>query len=265
MPPSTPFEQSVNDCRGIACFLITLSSIVIVLLDVRCLAFWLPGAYELNSEPTGSLGVATSTVFLLYLFVDTVVVLMCKKQFRRPMTAVLVHHCIVGVGVSAFLLPSPPRGFFVYVWGEALTAARLLPSRPRYHARTIIFVLRRILWIFLFCRDSAFFMQTAEIWGLVAATVPPFVAALLFALDVLWWQEHRRARSSKDGEGPARANGSGGRNCRGAASQEERKKLLAGCSSWPNTPSHAPSAGPPLDEESGSLPRAYSVQDLGTV
>ena len=153
MPP-TAFEHTVNEARGYACLLITISSFIIVLIDPRCLSFWRRDGYSLNTASTGMLGIATSSAFLLYLLIDTLVGIACSHKFRRPMTAVYVHHVIVGIGTAAFLLPgAPPRGFFLYVWGEALTAVRVLPSGPRHDARSFVFAGRRALWIYLLLRD----------------------------------------------------------------------------------------------------------------
>ena len=207
MPP-TAFEHTVNEARGYACLLITISSFIIVLIDPRSLLFWRRDGYSLNTASTGMLGIATSSAFLLYLLIDTLVGIACSHKFRRPMTAVYVHHVIVGIGTAAFLLPgAPPRGFFLYVWGEALTAVRVLPSGPRHDARSFVFAGRRALWIYLLLRDVYFFQWTHALYGAFAASVPPLVALLLLVLDWHWWKEHARSgeghktrRRESDGE-----------------------------------------------------------------
>jgi hypothetical protein len=269
--PSTPFERRVNTCRGGCTAIVTLLSISIVLADVRCLAFWRPGAYEENARRTGWLGFATAALFLVYLFVDTVVGVVWRAEFRRSMSAVYLHHAVVAVGVVAFLSPSPPRGFFPYVWGEALTAVRLLPPAPRHAARTAVFALRRVLWLYLLARDASFFPMTAARWGPAVATVPPLVAVLLLGLDCLWWREH-----SKSGGGGAHASREAGAS-RPEGDREHDGLLGSGRGSEPGTPPFSASSctphldlppPPPVDLEapaaSRRLPRVETVQDLGT-
>ena len=37
------------------------------------------------------------------------------------------------------MFPSPPRALFMYMWGEALTACRILPAGPyRWRARSLV-------------------------------------------------------------------------------------------------------------------------------
>ena len=62
MPP-TAFEHTVNEARGYACLLITISSFIIVLIDPRCLPFWRRDGYSLNTASTGMLGIAASSAF----------------------------------------------------------------------------------------------------------------------------------------------------------------------------------------------------------
>jgi hypothetical protein len=45
-------------------------------------------------------------------------------------------------------------------------------------------------------RDVSFHRTTAERFGRVAAALPPLVAALLLALDAMWWREHARSAPS---------------------------------------------------------------------
>ena len=45
----------------------------------------------------------------------------------------------------------------MYLWGEALTACRILPPGPRWRARTVVFGFRRALWSFLLVRDCYIF------------------------------------------------------------------------------------------------------------
>ena len=194
MPPSS-FENSVNLARGHATLYITAASCYLVLSKPTCLLFWTEDGYALNVAKTGVLGLATSAVFLIYLLIDTLVGIVCRHKFRRPMTAVIIHHLVVGIGVAAFLMPAPPRGFFLYVWGEALTACRLLPLEPRYHARNLVFACRRLLWCYLLARDVCFFGATRERYGVIGASVPPLVAILLLGLDEMWWREHARSRA----------------------------------------------------------------------
>ena len=202
MPSSaTSFEHRVNYYRGLVCFVITLASLLLVFIQPSCLLFWRDGAYELNAEGTGTAGTLTSLLFLTYLFVDSMVGIVCRSRFRRPMLAVHIHHVVVGTAVACFLLPSPPRGFFLYVWGEALTAVRLLPPQPRFFARTCVFAARRCLWLYLLFRDATFFPQTSLRFGRVAAVVPMGVALLLLVLDAMWWREHAKSGASGAGSG----------------------------------------------------------------
>lgn len=200
--PATAFEHRVNVTRGYATLVITLWSIAIVLEEPACLAFWLKHAYVLNAAPTGWFGLGCSALFLAYLVIDTVIGILCRHRFRRSMGAVFLHHAFVGIAVAAFMLPSPPRGFFLYVWGEALTACRLLPPATRWPARSFVFAFRRALWIYVFARDAFFFEATRRRFGLGCALLPPFCAALLLALDLMWWQEHAKSgpRRPKDEE-----------------------------------------------------------------
>lgn len=200
---ATDFEHRVNTWRGYCCLLITVMSISIVLTEPWCLLFWKDYGYRLNIEHTGLVGFATSAFFGLYLLVDTIIGLVYHRRFRRSMNAVFLHHAVVGAGVAAFLLPSPPRGFFLYVWGEALTACRLLPLRPRWHARSAVFAFRRVLWSYLCARDCWYFGRVAALYGMPCAAVPPGVAVLLLALDRAWWREHARsgARAAKQTSG----------------------------------------------------------------
>ena len=189
---ATAFEHRVNEARGYSCLCITAASCWIVGSHPRCLLFWRPDAYALISARTGMLGLATSAFFLLYLAVDTLLGIVCRHNFRRSMNAVFVHHLVVGVALASFLLPSPPRGLFLYVLGEALTACRLLPPGPRWHARSAVFAGRRCLWLYLLCRDVYLFDATAQRFGTAVATLPPLVSILLLGLDCIWWREHSR-------------------------------------------------------------------------
>ena len=220
---ASAFEQRVNTCRGYACVLITAAAFVIVLEQPKCLLFWEAGGYEFAAERTGNVGLATSAFFLAYLLIDSLVGIFCRHHFRRSsMAALLLHHVAVGIGVAAFALPSPPRGYFLYVLGEALTAARLLPPQPRWHARSAVFVFRRGLWLYLLGRDTWFFSETSQRFGFGAAIVPPIVAALLLALDSMWWREHARngaaaRRPSKEAGASAKPN---------SPSEDENGRLL---------------------------------------
>lgn len=202
--PATDFENTVNEFRGYACFVITVSSLYIVLEQPGCLLFWTAQGYQLNVATTGMIGLATSAFFLLYLVVDTLCGLLCRHKFRRSMAAVIVHHVVVAAAIGCFLLPSPPRGFFLYVWGEALTAVRLLPPGPRWHARSLVFGARRCLWTYLFCRDLAFFGETSAHFGIAGATAPLLVAVLLLALDWMWWREHARSGAGRHKKRPSK-------------------------------------------------------------
>ena len=149
-----------------------------------------------------------SGAFLLYLAVDMMVGVVCRHRFRRSMGAVYLHHVGCLVPTAYFILPSPPRGYFLYVWGEALTAVRVLSPVARWHARGVVFACRRVtpslhlpacppereresrprpaasadrlvrvrrqvLWTYLLCRDLYLWEDTAEIFGGAAATMPP--------------------------------------------------------------------------------------------
>ena len=146
---TSAIEHRVNFMRGWSTLLTTAASVILVLEAPACLAFWRPGAYERVVAPTGTPGIICCTFFLAYLIVDSVVGVVFRAHFRRAMGAVYVHHGVVGIAVAAFLLPSPPRGFFPYVWGEVLTACRILPPGARWRARSAAFALRRVLWLFV--------------------------------------------------------------------------------------------------------------------
>ena len=66
-----------------------------------------------------------------------------RRHFRRSMGFVYLHHVLCATGVLFFVYPSPPRGFFLYIWGEALTACRVLPPASRWRARSAAFAFRR--------------------------------------------------------------------------------------------------------------------------
>ena len=206
MVGASPFEHRVNLARGYCTLAITLWSVAIVLADPYCLIFWQQDAYHRNTSETGWFGLGCSVAFLVYLISDMAVGLACRKHFRRGMGAVFLHHVLVAVAVTAFLVPSPPRGFFLYVWGEALTAVRLLPPAPRWHARSAVFGFRRMLWFYVLIRDIWFFEWTSQRYGLFNAVVPPTIAVLLLGLDFMWWREHaesgkrRHAPRSRDEE-----------------------------------------------------------------
>ncbi|KAL3913210.1 MAG: hypothetical protein SGPRY_008066, partial [Prymnesium sp.] len=136
------FEQRVNVWRGWSCLLITLGSFFLVLANPRCFLFWEDDSAVF--ELTGTPGLLLSLSFTAYLAVDSAVAFFYRSHFRRPMGAVYLHHLFVGIGLLAFLLPSPPRGFFFYVWGEALTACRVLPPAPRARARHAVFAFRSV-------------------------------------------------------------------------------------------------------------------------
>ena len=55
---------------------------------------------------------------------------------------------------------------------------------------------------YVFARDAFFFEATRRRFGLGCALLPPFCAALLLALDLMWWQEHAKSgpRRPKDEE-----------------------------------------------------------------
>ena len=206
--PSTHFEHTVNSGRGYCTLAITVGAIAEVLEDPVSLAFWQgESALERIDAPTGRSGLVVSGAFLLYLAVDMMVGVVCRHRFRRSMGAVYLHHVGCLVPTAYFILPSPPRGYFLYVWGEALTAVRVLPPVARWHARGVVFACRRVtpslhlpacpperereraapappppltasrgcevLWTYLLCRDLYLWEDTAEIFGGAAATMPP--------------------------------------------------------------------------------------------
>jgi len=207
--PSTRFEHTVNSWRGYCTLAITVGAIAEVLEDPASLAFWQgESALERIDAPTGRSGLVVSGAFLLYLAVDMMVGVVCRHRFRRSMGAVYLHHVGCLVPTAYFILPSPPRGYFLYVWGEALTAVRVLSPVARWHARGVVFACRRVtpslhlpacppereresrprpaasadrlvrvrrqvLWTYLLCRDLYLWEDTAEIFGGAAATMPP--------------------------------------------------------------------------------------------
>ena len=189
MSSTTPFEATVNLCRGWACLAITLASMAITLAHPTELLFWRePPTFEL----TGDLGLAISSSFIAYLVVDSAVAVAYRAQFRRSMVAVHAHHVLVGLGTLAFLRPSPPRAFFPYLWGEALTACRVLPSEPRWHARKVVFAGRRVLWIYLIAREVTWHGSLVRWWNgwRIGALLPIVVSLGLLGLDAMWWAEH---------------------------------------------------------------------------
>ena len=214
--PATPFEHSVNAWRGWCCVVVTLGAVAIVLSEPASLTFWSENAYAKISEPTGRGGLALAAFFILYLVVDTLIGIVCRHQFRRSMGAVFLHHILVGLAVAAYLLPSPPRGLFFYVIGEALTACRVLPPQLRWRARSGVFAFRRLLWLYLFARDIYFYGTTAAKYGVLPAIVPPFIAVLLLLLDAMWWREHLRSAAHASAKGhPAADDVEGGCSCGG--------------------------------------------------
>jgi hypothetical protein len=191
--PASQLEHRVNMWRGVTTMAVTTWSMALVLDAPESLLFWTDEGYMLTTTPTGAAGIACSALFLAYLLVDTAIGYACRQHFRRSMGPLYLHHVIVALGVCAFLNPSPPRGFFPYVWGEALTACRLLPPRPRFHARSAVFGFRRVLWLYLLARDLWYFERTSTYYGTLSAIIPPAVALILLALDRLWWAEHARS------------------------------------------------------------------------
>lgn len=269
--PATPFEHCVNSVRGWCCLLVTVGSIAVVLEEPASLVFWADGAYATISAPTGPFGFILAASFLAYLLVDTAVGIVCRHQFRRSMGAVFLHHALVGVAVAAFLVPSPPRGFFLYVWGEALTASRLLPPQSRFQARSVIFALRRTLWLYCGARDIWFFETTAAKFGYLPALVPPAIAVLLLFLDVMWWREHVRSGAQVgSGKGSLRRGadaksggiGSGGPSCAADdfAEDEAAVGLIASAAA-----SEARHAHCPPGSKRGSSREAKANGHLGVV
>ena len=57
-------------------------------------------------------------------------------------------------------------------------------------ARSLVFALRRALWLFLLTRDIALFGSMRHRKGLAGALVPPAISLSLLALDQMWWTEH---------------------------------------------------------------------------
>ncbi len=56
--------------------------------------------------------------------------------------------------------------------------------------RSVVFGCRRVLWLYLICRDIYLFDQIRARYGSLSALLPPLVSALLLVLDRLWWREH---------------------------------------------------------------------------
>ena len=185
--PNTEFERRVNTWRGWACLGFTGAAAGIVLARPRDLLFL--RRTSCYSE-TGRAGVLLSAAFLAYLGIDSAVAILWRSKFRRSMTAVHAHHALVALGTAAYLLPSPPRGFFMYIWGEALTACRVLPPAPRYRARGVVFAGRRCLWLYLIARDLWWTRHLRTSRGLLCCVVPPLLAAALLGLDDVWWRQH---------------------------------------------------------------------------
>mmetsp|Transcript_3039 Transcript_3039/g.6894 ORF Transcript_3039/g.6894 Transcript_3039/m.6894 type:complete len:291 (+) Transcript_3039:47-919(+) len=241
-------ERRVNYARGHATLYITALSIALVLVDPACLIFWAGGAYDRIVAPTGRVGVACSAAFLAYLLIDTAVALSCRQHFRRSMGSLYLHHALVGVGVAAFLLPSPPRGFFFYVWGEALTACRLLPPWSRFRARSGVFAFRRALWLYLICRDAWFFSMLCQRYGLLYAVLPISVAFLLLGLDCMWWREHVRSGQSTHG-------------CRAAHDEASADAPLCTSSPQPGTGSRGDGSAKPILLVDGALDNGTATPD----
>ncbi|KAL3897360.1 MAG: hypothetical protein SGPRY_013071 [Prymnesium sp.] len=178
------FEERVNTCRGVCCLFITLASIVLVFSQPKGLLFW---SYpDLTFAPTGRAGFLLAALFGVYLLVDTFVCIAFRSRFRRSLTAVYIHHIAVGLGVAGYLYPSPPVAFFVYVWGEALTACRLLSPRLRLRARHLVFAFRRATWLYLVVRDAYSLRLLHSRWGLPVAMMAPTLCVLLLYLDHIW-------------------------------------------------------------------------------
>ena len=75
---------------------------------------------------------------------DTLIAFLMRSHLQRSLGPLYIHHTIVVVGVLCYMFPSPPRALFMYMWGEALTACRILPAGPyRWRARSLVFALRR--------------------------------------------------------------------------------------------------------------------------
>ena len=189
-PCDTFDEPLANLIRGWTCLAVCLCSVAIVLAQPRGLLFW--RHTELAFESSGLPGFLVSCMFLFYLVTDTMVVLTYRKQIKRPIAPVVVHHVVVGMG-TFYYLPSPPRALFVYIWGEVLTACRCLPPQYRWPSRGVTFGLRRVIWIYLVLRDTYCHQTLREGWGVVAALIAPVISVLLLYLDAGWWREHCKA------------------------------------------------------------------------
>ncbi|KAL1500289.1 hypothetical protein AB1Y20_012956 [Prymnesium parvum] len=188
LPPNLTFEDKVNQWRGASTLLITAASMALVLSKPKGLLFWKHPSETF--APTGPVGFALALTFGAYLLLDLVVIIAFRSKFRRSMNAVYLHHVAVGLGVAGYLYPSPPRAFFVYVWGEALTACRLLQPSQRWYARHFVFFFRRVTWIYLIVRDTYSMRLLHDKWGLPVAAMAPLLCILLLYLDHSWWQEH---------------------------------------------------------------------------
>lgn len=188
---SKNMESMINTWRGWVCLIVTALSILIVLQQPRLVFFWKPVGARLAWEETGLPGTLLAGFFVVYLCADTLIAFLMRSHLQRSLGPLYIHHTIVVVGVLCYMFPSPPRALFMYMWGEALTACRILPAGPyRWRARSLVFALRRALWLFLLTRDLALFSTMRHRKGLVGALVPPAVSLSLLALDQMWWTEH---------------------------------------------------------------------------
>ena len=188
---SKNMESMINTWRGWVCLIVTALSVTIVLQQPRLVLFWKPVGARLTWEETGLPGTLLAGFFVVYLCADTLIACLMRAHLQRSLGPLYIHHTIVVVGVVCYMFPSPPRALFMYMWGEALTACRILPAGPyRWRARSLVFALRRALWLFLLTRDVTLFGAMRHRKGLAGALVPPVISLSLLALDQMWWAEH---------------------------------------------------------------------------
>ena len=235
-------ETLINTWRGWCCLLVTTLSVVLVLQRPKIFLFWRPAGARVTWEETGPPGTLLAVFFVFYLCADTLIAFLMRAHFKRSLGPLYVHHAIVIVGMACYMYPSPPRALFLYLWGEALTACRVLPPGPRWRARSVVFAARRVLWSFLLVRDLYIFDVLRRRKGAAGALVPPILSVTLLCLDSMWWHEHARAalraaaapadvHGGSGGSGGGGGGGSGGGGGGGEQSMgllEPSSQLLGG-------------------------------------
>ncbi len=253
------FENAALIVKGWVTLVITVCSVALQnLTQPQYLLFW--NCPERVLEPTNTPGVLVALLFSAYLLGDSLFVILYRARLRRPMGPVLLHHVVVGLGVAAYIYPSPPRAFFVYVWGEVLTACRVLPPAYRFSGRSVAFGLRRCTWLYVFARDAYSHRLLRARYGLAPAAIAPLLALLLLKLDHGWWHEHTQAGKAAalaaEAGGLLGSKGQGAGGASRASNAEQRSRAAPRRSRSPRTP--ASGAGAAADGRSNGVTRRKS-------